>query len=112
MRLLNYSHKLSSEAHALLVSMVGAEVEEKVISVDLDFDSDMVGQLREVLLPLVHGVEWDLIIPPAHASAAIVVGHTIAQMSTLPSLVTMKGVGTPRRYVPAQVIPLHHIWKF
>lgn len=102
MKLLNYSHPLSNEAHALLTSMVGEPVEETRVPVRLHFDKEIAGQLAEVVAHLLQGVEWGLVIPPAHAIAAV--GSAMRQLSSHPRIVVMKPVGLPVRFVPAEVL--------
>lgn len=103
MKLVNFSHPLSSDGMSILEGMVGEPVEEVLIPVKIDFDLPVKKQIQAVVRKGLEAKEENsLWIPPALSTAAAVVGEGIG----LPAgrMVVIKSVGIPRRFVPAEII--------
>lgn len=103
MKLLNFSHPLTSEALTTLEEMTRESVQEIRIPVQIDFERPIKGQLETVVRAGLKAKENDSIfIPPALSFAAAAVGEGIG----LPAgrMVVMKSVGMPRRFIPAEIV--------
>jgi hypothetical protein len=105
--LVNFSHPLTTSAKVRLAEMVGDEINEIVIPVQLDFDEPMIPQLQGLvnLAPS----SFDLYIPPslsvaaAYVTVQLSVGYGDLCAPYHPPIVVMKRSGLAG-FMPAEII--------
>lgn len=105
--LVNFSHPLTTSAKVRLAEMVGDEINEIVIPVQLDLEAPMTPQLQK-LVKLVPS-SFDLYIPPslpvaaACVTVALSVGYGDTCSPYYPPIVVMKRNGLSG-FMPAEII--------
>ena len=105
--LMNFSHPLTTSAKARLAEMVGDEINEIVIPVQLDLDAPMTPQLQALANLAPSG--FDLYMPPslpvaaAYVSVQFSVGYGDSSVPQHPPIVVMKKEGFAG-FMPAEII--------
>ena len=113
MILLNFSHPLSAAQRAQIEALAGQAIDElHDVPVQLDTQQPFAPQLAELLerVPL-SPLDWQsaaivVNLPGLSAAAGVLLAELHGRMGYFPTIVRLRGVGTPPVYEVAELINL------